>query len=59
LKFLPRHGYRYEEEGNRWTVKHWKWMDGIVFKHEYEKEVYSATQLPQSTGAKSGLWRIG
>jgi transposase len=40
LKFLLRHGHRYESEGGNWTVKHWRWMDGIEFGQEHERVVY-------------------
>ena len=40
LKFMLRHGHIYENEGNHWTIKHWLWMDGITFVHEYEGVVY-------------------
>ena len=40
LKFLVRHGHAYSGGGNNWTVKHWKWMDGIQFGQEYERKVY-------------------
>jgi transposase len=39
LKFLVRHGHVFTGENN-WTLKHWKWMDGIVFEHGHEKTVY-------------------
>jgi transposase len=39
LKFLLRHGYTWTEKNN-WTVKHWKWMDGIRFRHDHERIVY-------------------
>ena len=41
LKFLVRHGHVYSSgEGNNWTVKHWKWMDGLEFSQEHERLVY-------------------
>jgi transposase len=40
LKFLLRHGHVYQGGGTNWTRKHWEWMDGITFGHEYEKTVY-------------------
>ena len=41
LKFLLRKGYIYDEGGgNNWTVKHWKWMDGLKFEQERERVVY-------------------
>ena len=40
LKFLVRHGHIYENEGGHWTLKHWRWMDGIEFSHEHERTVY-------------------
>ena len=39
-KFLLRHGYTYHEEGGNWTIKHWKWMDGITFSQAHEGIVY-------------------
>jgi len=40
LKFLVRNGHVYTAGANHWTVKHWKWMDGIEFGQEYQKKVY-------------------
>ena len=40
LKFLVRHGYIFSEGRSNWTVKHWKWMNGIQFGQEYERTVY-------------------
>jgi len=40
LKFLLRHGHKFTEGKNHWTLIHWKWMDGIVFTHEHERAVY-------------------
>jgi transposase len=40
LKFLVRHGHIYDSEGGHWTVSHRRWMDGIEFKHGYERAVY-------------------
>jgi transposase len=39
LKFLVRHGHIYTE-GTHWTIKHWKWMDGIKFDQEHKRMVY-------------------
>jgi transposase len=38
-KFLIRHGHIYESEGY-WTLKHWRWMDGITFDQDQERIVY-------------------
>jgi len=40
LKFLVRHGYDYPGSGNKWTLKHWKWMDMLQFRNEHERVVY-------------------
>jgi transposase len=40
LKFLLRHGHIFTEGESNWTLKHWKWMDKIVFAHEHERLVY-------------------
>ena len=40
LKFLVRHGHIYNEGGNNWTIKHWRWMDQCSFKQEQERVVY-------------------
>jgi len=39
LKFLVRHGHIWTG-GSNWTLKHWKWMDGIRFGLEHERMVY-------------------
>jgi transposase len=40
-KFLLRHGHCYPvAQGSHWTVKHWQWMDKIVFTQEYQRIVY-------------------
>ena len=39
LKFMVRHGHIWTG-GDNWTLKHWKWMDGIEFKQGHEKKVY-------------------
>jgi transposase len=41
LKFLLRHGHNYSAQGvSHWTVKHWNWMDALVFGQEHERTVY-------------------
>jgi transposase len=35
-----RHGHIWGGGGNNWTVKHWQWMNKIVFSQEHEKIVY-------------------
>ena len=40
LKFLGRHGYDYQGSGSNWTLKHWKQMDGLEFRHKHERTVY-------------------
>jgi transposase len=40
LKFLARHGHIYPSGGSNWTLKHWKWMDGLEFGEEHERTVY-------------------
>ena len=39
-KFLLRHGHSYDNGGGHWTMKHWRWMDGLEFGHEHERIVY-------------------
>jgi transposase len=40
LKFLDRHGHIYSGGGSNWTVKRWKWMDGLELRHANERTVY-------------------
>jgi transposase len=39
-KFLLRHGHIWDSEGSNWTLKHWRWMDGLEFGQEHERIVY-------------------